>query len=344
MLSDFPRPIRHWLPVHIYHATSHSEGHIALHSNERPKPGANTLVDLVCDEGLAVQHGDRLIVRDHGLDTTLGGAKVVFAAAIPTGRRRNPQRLALLKAYQAPSADACCQNLLEIGSFDTEAFASTWHLDTKQVNTLLEQHQALRVGKHAIARKRLAELAKAALDKITQHMQDQPSSPGLKENAFTALLGAFTKQVLGALVQTKRASLQGGFYALPSHQAQLPEELAQLWNKLEPQLDQLQPPSSGDLAKLWRTDHKTLERNLKELTKRGRLVHIAEHRYYLPQQLEKAATAVKALAATKPFSVKEFRDHTQIGRNVAIDLLEYFDSKGFTKRRDNERVLLRPHL
>jgi len=40
-------------------------------------------------------------------------------------------------------------------------------------------------------------------------------------------------------------------------------------------------------------------------------------------------------------TVKDFRDRTGIGRNVAIEVLEYFDGKGFTRRQGNERVILR---
>ena len=345
VLKDFPRAIRHWLPVHIYHATSHATGHIALHDHGRVQPGTTALVDLVCEAGLAVQHGDQLILRDHGLDTTLGGARVVHAAPNISRRRRNTARLATLQAYQqASSAADCARTLLSQGAFSLDAFKSVWQIADEEMATLLAEQQAIQVDQHAISRAHLAKLAKAALEKISAHMQNDPSSPGLKENAFMPLLGSFTKQVLGALVQTRRVALHAGYYAPPAHQAALPDGLQNLWHKLEPRLDQLQPPSSGDLAKEWKTDHKALERDLKELTKRGRLVNISEHRYYLPRQLDVIVGEVKMLAAAKPFSVREFRDHTQIGRNIAIDLLEYLDSKGFTKRQDNVRVVLRDTL
>ncbi|CAN0441615.1 unnamed protein product, partial [Scytosiphon promiscuus] len=74
------------------------------------------------------------------------------------------------------------------------------------------------------------------------------------------------------------------------------------------------------------------------------LIFIAEHRYYLPQQVQRIAEQVKTMASKAPFTVREFRDATGIGRNVAIVLLEYFDSKGFTRRQDNHRVILRDKL
>jgi selenocysteine-specific elongation factor len=47
-------------------------------------------------------------------------------------------------------------------------------------------------------------------------------------------------------------------------------------------------------------------------------------------------------SANGSITVKAFRDQTGIGRNVAIEVLEYFDGRGFTKRQGNDRVILRP--
>jgi selenocysteine-specific elongation factor len=86
-----------------------------------------------------------------------------------------------------------------------------------------------------------------------------------------------------------------------------------------------------------------LERSMNELVRRGLLVNIANHRYYLPKQLKEIAQDIKELAAnntvTNAFTVREFRDHTGIGRNVAIDVLEYFDGKGYTRRQENQRIV-----
>ena len=86
------------------------------------------------------------------------------------------------------------------------------------------------------------------------------------------------------------------------------------------------------------------EKALKELAKRGHLIQISDHRFYLPNVLNRIATQVAAMAKTSPFTVREFRDSTGIGRNVAIDILEYFDSRGFTRREENQRKLLRNQL
>ena len=68
------------------------------------------------------------------------------------------------------------------------------------------------------------------------------------------------------------------------------------------------------------------------------------HRYYLPNQLKEIAKIVQRMAASEPLTVRGFRDETGIGRNVAIEVLEYFDSKGFTRRQGNDRIILNSNV
>ena len=83
---------------------------------------------------------------------------------------------------------------------------------------------------------------------------------------------------------------------------------------------------------------------MNELVKTGLLINVANHRYYLPNQLKKIAKIVQRMAASEPLTVRGFRDETGIGRNVAIEVLEYFDSKGFTRRQGNDRIILNPTI
>ena len=132
---------------------------------------------------------------------------------------------------------------------------------------------------------------------------------------------------------------------LPNKKASLAPELAELWAKLEPLLDQIQAPSSGDLAKQLNRPLAGLEKQMFALAKELLLTHIGTHRFYLPQRLLEVAHATQSMAdssANGSITVKAFRDQTGIGRNVAIEVLEYFDGRGFTKRQDNDRVILRP--
>ncbi len=344
VLKDFPRAIKQWTPVHVYHATSHTTAHIALHQGSRMAPGNSRLVDLICDESLPVCHDDQLVIRDHGLDTTLGGGRVIFAQERISQRRRTPGRLATLTAYSQPSASACCKALLDKQAFAIDEFRELWQLTDNQTEEILSQHGALALAGFAIGKSALGEYAKSIVERITDHLTANPSSRGLKVDAFDDTPKPVLEQVLSALVQANRLQVVNGVYGLPSHQAALPQELQNLWKRAEKALNDPQPPSSGDLAKAWQQPQPEVQKALKELAKRGHLIQISDHRFYLPNVLNRIATQVAAMAKTSPFTVREFRDSTGIGRNVAIDILEYFDSRGFTRREENQRKLLRNQL
>ena len=345
VLEAFPRPVRHWTPVHIYHATSHARGHIAMLDEFRIQPGKQATVDVVLDEPLAIHHGDSVIIRDHGLDTTLGGGRVIHASPVALERRRNSQRQALLDAYAQDSATMCLQQLLKGSTHvDADEFKHNWQLDNNQLDTLMKAEGGLLINGLILARTELGRLAKAALDTLTQHTKTNPDSTGLKANQFPDLPETLAQQVLGALVQTNKMTVTDGVYALAGHAASLPEQLQASFEKLKVALDDRQPPSTGDLAKQWPQSQREIEADLKELGKRGLVTFVAEHRYYLPTRLQELAELAKTMAAGGPFTVREFRDQSGMGRNVAIEVLEYFDRRGFTKRQDNHRTVIKAQL
>ena len=78
---------------------------------------------------------------------------------------------------------------------------------------------------------------------------------------------------------------------------------------------------------------------MRELVKLGKLIEIASHRFYLPETLRMIEKDIVELTQKGPFSVAQFRDFTGISRNIAIEILEYLDRKGFTRRQENTRTI-----
>ncbi len=335
--KDFPRAIKNWTPIHIYHATSHSTGRLAtLH-----KLDSTTLIaDILCDEALPCHQGDRIVLRDQSLDLTLGGGEVIYADNDNQSRRNDAKRLSKLKAHTANSPEQCLDQLLAEGPTNLTEFASFWHLGDEKFQAITDAKSLRRSGEIALTETHWLQLKTSVVDFASNAKSEQ----GLKENEFVEVPSLFRQMLLNELVNEKALEYTGGVYKLQGAKIDLPAPLLNLWERLERVLDAKQPPSTGDLSKTMRKPQQDLERSMNELVKRGLLVNIASHRYYLPQQLVDIAEDIKSLAAgnpaTKAFTVREFRDHTGIGRNVAIDVLEYFDGKGFTRRQENQRIVL----
>ncbi len=77
----------------------------------------------------------------------------------------------------------------------------------------------------------------------------------------------------------------------------------------------------------------------------GLVVRVTDNRFFLPGTLLQLAEIAGELARDEPdglFSAAGFRDRSGIGRNLAIEVVEYFDRAGFTRRIGNARRVLRP--
>ncbi|MEM9621389.1 MAG: selenocysteine-specific translation elongation factor, partial [Pseudomonadota bacterium] len=180
VLPDFPRPLRHWTPVHIYHATSHTTGKVALLDSNRLQPGEEALVDLICDEPLAARLGDHLVLRDFGLDLTLGGGAVVHTQTTVTPRRRAETRRAELNGYNQADSHSSLQELLQLGPVELAHFRDVWQVSDNQLAELLRDVDAKQVNNQLILTTTWQTLRDQALATLKTHQASNPSSTGMR--------------------------------------------------------------------------------------------------------------------------------------------------------------------
>jgi len=113
-----------------------------------------------------------------------------------------------------------------------------------------------------------------------------------------------------------------------------------LLKRIEPLLAPPQPMSLGDIGKSLKMPLPALQKAVRPLVAKGLLIQINDKRLYRPDDVRTLAEAAAALGQRGPFSAAEFRDAAAIGRNIAIDVLEYFDAKRFTRRQGDIRIVV----
>ena len=147
------------------------------------------------------------------------------------------------------------------------------------------------------------------------------------------------------LVDNKSVIRTGTLLHIPDHQTSLSEEEEEFLAKIRPLLIKAGnvPPRTRELVELTGIPLKSLERILNQTTKAGSLIRVADNRYYLPETIMTLAGFTEQLvddqSNNESFSVIQFRDASGIGRNLCIEILEYFDRVGFTRRDGNARFL-----
>ena len=72
---------------------------------------------------------------------------------------------------------------------------------------------------------------------------------------------------------------------------------------------------------------------------------VVSNRYYLRSSIETFASAMvtDCLDINGKVQLANFRNATGLSRNLAIEVLEYFDNIGFTAREGDYRILLKPY-
>ncbi|MEK9662029.1 MAG: SelB C-terminal domain-containing protein, partial [Alphaproteobacteria bacterium] len=192
----------------------------------------------------------------------------------------------------------------------------------------------------------LADKALAALD--TYHAR-WPDRLGPDTNAWRrSLERPPAAPLFDALIETLRAdgavARRNQILHRPDHAPVLNASDEKLWQEIEMILDTdpLRPPVVHEMARTLGNTPETVAGVLRRAERLGRVMRIDTNRFFLPEGLEALADTVRGTAATggeAGFAVTEFRDAAGIGRNLAVQVLEYFDRTGLTRRDENTRYL-----
>ena len=139
----------------------------------------------------------------------------------------------------------------------------------------------------------------------------------------------------------------GAYLRLPAHRPAFSVADEALWQRLRALLDPEdgRPPALGDLAARVALSPKDVLALLERAARNGDAVRVSESRFFLPHAVLRLASVAEQLAAAQPeqrFTAAQFRNVTTLGRNLSIEVLEYFDRMRFTRRVGDARRVVGP--
>ncbi len=351
VLAAEARPFKHWTPVHAHIGAADVTGRIALLETNALAPGASGLAQLVLDRPLGACHGDTVIVRDQSAQRTVGGGKVIDVFAPPRGRAR-PARLAYLKAMAcADHAEALAQSLaVSPAGLDLANFAACRNLAPATLDALALQSGMQRVTPDTgFLPAHWHSARQATLAAVAASHQRHPALPGIPEDRLldgTGLkLAPGLKAALGAdLVASGDLTRVRAGLKLPGHSAGLQGADQALWERIRLilQAEGERPPTVAEMA----LNLKAPVRDVKTLLVRAAQQHlvwrVSEERFALPATVQTWAAHAGVLGGAERqqrFKATGYRDRAGVGRNLAIEILEFFDRVKFTRRLGDERLL-----
>ncbi|MEO8641041.1 selenocysteine-specific translation elongation factor [Pseudomonas sp.] len=344
LLASEPKAFEHFQPVHVHVGTQDVTGRVALLEGARLAPGERMFAQLLLNAPVQAVKGDPMILRDQSAQRTLGGARVLDPFA-PTRQRRSPERLAQLHAL------ATCNQLEDslpalLAHSDTgldprrlerqfNRPRNTWVLpdDVRLIDT--------RQGPLLFSAARWEALKAQLLEHLARFHQLEPDQMGpdrdrLRRFTGTALDRPTFISLLDELLTSGAIAASGPWLHLPDHQVQLSEDDEALWQHLQPLFEQagFDPPWVRDLGH----DEAAVRLLLCKMARLGLLHQVVRDLFYTDTMIHRLAAMLVQLAAQNPvIQVTAFRDAVGLGRKRSIQILEYFDRIGLTRRFGDKR-------
>jgi selenocysteine-specific elongation factor len=352
-IATEPKPIGDWYPVRVHHAANAVSGHVVVLRDAPISPGESEFVQLVLDHPVAAAAGDRFILRDTSSRRTIGGG-VFLDLRAPERRRRSRERRAELGALLYPDADAALARLLEtralvdldhyfrdraalkeaplaaaanlgletfvVGSGRVGAMPQTWRQIRGEICALLDAYHAEEPDRPGLA----AEQLRRRL------------SHRVAPDLFLAMLRRSAE--LGDLV------IDRSWVRRPHHDAPTSADEDGLWAEIHPLVAQApyRPPRVRDIARATGFDENRVRQALRKAMTRGDVEEIGHDRFFARAAIDamlQIAVDVAGVSAEGELSTAAFRDRLDNGRKVAVQILEFFDRIGVTRRRKELRYI-----
>ena len=353
LLSDAPTALKHLLPVKLYIGARRVGAKVALIENTISSlaPGQSSMAQLILDSPISTYSGERFVLRDDSESFHLGGGAILDPNGPQYGKAK-PERLTWLRALATGSSGSALSALLEanmtvnwsdlVGAFNLKQGVTVPTLPDMAVTFDLNQTTWI-TTRSAIASAREALLT--GLSETSTQENDSRGVPSEKLIKFVAKSAhrALLEATLRTLVKTGVIELTDGRV---HHTKKGSERNTNdtYWTSLERHLlsARCQIPVLSELQRDANLAETPLKLAVKQGTGNGRLHRINATRYALTETLLELANGSEALAAASAFTVAEFKDHFGIGRKLAVEILEFFDSINFTQRQGNERTIANP--
>ncbi len=338
-------------PVHVHIGTAHRVAHVVPLESSAIGAGESARAQLVFDAPMCALPGDRFIVRDAGAARTIGGG-IVLDADAPRRKRRTPERLRRLDALEQTIASGDVSPLLLEAPFGIamiELVRATG-LPAEQVR-LPTDARVVETGKErfVLLERHWGRLRGRALEALRGFHAAAPDEPGpdaarLRRIAFPELPPPLCAALVDALVRDGEIVRRGAWLQAPEHEVTLSEEDRALAERLAPLIaaGRFNPPWVRDLSSALDEPEERVRDVLRRQARLGTVCQVVRDLFYDSRCIAELAEVVEMLERTDgAVKAARFRDAIGVGRKRAIQILEYFDRVGYTRRVRDARSIRR---
>ena len=321
------------------------------------KAATSVFAQIIIDGQISCCSGDRFIIRDDSELVTLGGGSVIDPFAEYSPKFDDDDRNYLL-ALEMPTilqklerlvVDQKC--LVNLSEFEVAQNLREQDLDDLLgVKSMQDKATTFQNGNqtYILSKERWKLSQQIVLVFLRKWHENNPSSSGLEMDQILAEASPIIDEVIFPnliqdLIDTGSLSHRDGKFSIKGIEPVVPAVDLVNWEMIKEAIARYhqQIPTLANIKDELSLDSSVLQRALKIAVKDRQAFMIGESRFLLPDTLSFFAEKIKTFSREKSsFSVVEVKNLLSLGRNSCIDLLEYFDLIGFTKRFGAERIII----
>jgi selenocysteine-specific elongation factor len=336
-------------PLHIHIGTAHRVAYAVCLDGDQVRAGATARVQLVFDTPICASSGDAFIARDAQALHTVGGGVVIDPCA-PARRRRSPERLARLDSIERLLAGEGLEPLLGNAPQGIE-MRELERICGRARDRIALPAQARIVDaageRFVFLKPQWLALCERAVGALRTFHAEHPDEPGidrgrLRRMTLPTLPDAAWRGLIDDLVQRQAVQRSGHWLHLPEHRITWDGRELEFAEQLRSALaaGRFDPPWVRDLARSVRAPDDEVRAVLRKCVVQGGVYQIVHDLYYHRDCVRELARMVKGIVdARGTMEAADFRDAIGIGRKRSIQILEFFDRVGYTRRTRNARVL-----
>jgi selenocysteine-specific elongation factor len=342
LLADGGARLQAWSPLHVHLGTTRRVAHVVPLAASALAAGESGRAQLVFDTPLCALPGDRLIVRDAQGRRTLGGGTVLDPFA-PARQRRGAARMEYLDALERLVAGEGVAPLLRQAPCGLRV-SELVHL-TGCPPERLSLPSGVRTiaaggGQFVLPADRWRSLREAALAALRRFHADVPDEPGpdvgrLRRMALPGMPAVLWRALIEELAGERLLQVSGAWLHLPEHTVTLTESDQLLARKLQPLIAAggFDPPWVRELAAEVREPEERVREVLRKQLAQGTVYQVVHDLFYDRERIAQLAELIGTDTREHGgVNAARFRDAVGLGRKRTIQILEFFDRVGYTRR------------
>jgi selenocysteine-specific elongation factor len=342
-------PLERWAPLHVHLGTTHRVAHLVPLESDRVSAGSSARVQLVFDAPICASPGDRFIVRDAQAMRTIGGGLVLDPFA-PSRKRRSPERMRYLDAIEKLADGDGISALLHEAPYGLK-MTDLVRLTGRPAERIAIPSDAVVIEagreRFVVEATHWRTLREHALTALRAFHEQDPDEPGpdigrLRRIALPQLTDPLWRALIQELANERALVRTGPWVHLPDHVVRLSDSEQTLAHKLQPLIaaGRFDPPWVRDLAVAVKEPEDRVRSVLRKLVTQGAVYQVVRDLFYDRERMLELTGILNTLHREHGvIHAAQYRDAVGLGRKRAIQILEFFDRVGYTRRVRDTHLL-----